>query len=149
MLAKQSSLFRSTVQSVFKFSDRAAGRHAIMPGEPRMPLFAVIGFDDLPRATELRANYRAEHRAFFKAHDNKVRFAGAFYGDDGKQCGTFVLFEAADAEEIGAWYSNEPFYKAGVYKRFEIVDFRVALSRIPAAGWDPNFPPSIAPKAKT
>ncbi len=113
-----------------------------------MPLFAVIAFDDTPRSAELRTKHRAEHRAYSKAHDANTRFAGAFYGDDGNQCGTFKLFEAENAEELWDWYRNEPFYKAGVYKSFEILDFRVALSRFPAGGWDPNFPPTIPPKVK-
>jgi uncharacterized protein YciI len=105
-----------------------------------MPLFAVIGFDDTPRSAALREANRAEHRAYAKANDEPTRLAGAFYGEDGNQCGTLKIFEADSAEEVWAWYRKEPFYKAGVYKDFYVVEWKLALNRFEPRDWDPNFP---------
>lgn len=108
-----------------------------------MPLFAVIAFDDVPRAAALRERHRDAHRAYFQARAETARFAGAFYGDDGAQCGSFLIFEAESAEALETWFSEEPFRAAGVYADFRILDFRVAMSRVPVADWDPAFPAMI------
>jgi hypothetical protein len=112
-----------------------------------MPLFAVVGFDIADGAASLRERHREAHRAYFRAKADSARFAGAFYGVDGRQCGSFLLFEAESAEALLAWFCNEPFYKSGLYREFHVLDFRVALNRFAAGGWDPDFPASISPRA--
>lgn len=108
-----------------------------------MPLFAVIGLDDPARSATIRAEQRGAHRAYFRSRAGAARFAGAFYGDDGGQCGTFLLFEAESIAALTDWYREEPFFKAGLYREFRILDFRVALDRIDCPDWDPAFPTQL------
>ena len=109
-----------------------------------MPLYAVIAFDDVPRSQELREKYRTEHRAYSQANDELTRLAGAMYDDLGNQCGTLKLFEADDAEAVWDWYRKEPFYKAGVYKDFHVIEWRLALNLLkPTDGWVKNYPTKI------
>ena len=112
-----------------------------------MPLFAVLGLDDPARSADLRARHREAHRAYFREKADSARFAGAFYGAEGGQCGSFMLFEADSADALRNWFRSEPFYAAGLYRDFHVLDFRVALSRIEAGGWDPGFPVSLVPTA--
>lgn len=108
-----------------------------------MPLYAVIGLDDPLRSRELRTGERDAHRAYFRANADKARFAGAVYGADGEQCGSMMVFEAESAESLSSWFRNEPFFKAGLYREFHVLDFRMALNLLPGSGWDPAFPASI------
>lgn len=106
-----------------------------------MPLFAVIGFDHPPHSMELREKLRQSHRAYVKENDKDTVLAGAFYDDEGNQCGTLKLFEAESAEEVWEWYRKEPFYSNGVYKDFRIVEWRMALNALPdTGGWVANYP---------
>lgn len=108
-----------------------------------MPLYAVIGFDDLPRSAELREKYRLEHRAYSQGNDQATRLGGAMYDADGNQCGTLKIFEADSADEVRQWYEREPFYKSGVYREFHIVEWRLAINRFEPQEWVVNYPTKL------
>lgn len=100
-----------------------------------MPLYAVIGFD-VPGGHRLRDQLRPVHREYVLANDGAIRLAGAIYGDDGNQAGTLMIFEADDAEAVWAWCRREAFYAGGVYRDYHVVEWRLALNRIPETdGW--------------
>jgi uncharacterized protein len=108
-----------------------------------MPLYAVIGFDHPPRSMTLREKFRAEHRTYVQTHDEATRMAGAFYDNQGNQCGTLMIFEANSAEDVWDWYRREPFYKNNVYKEFNVVEWRLAFNQLERTGWVGDYPAKI------
>jgi Uncharacterized protein conserved in bacteria len=104
-----------------------------------MAYFAVIAFDK-PDSAALREKLRAEHRAYGFANDQKTRIAGALYGDDGTQIGTLKIFEAETAEEVWDWYRKEPFYLAGLYADFKIIEWNLAFNRFEKKDWNLSAP---------
>lgn len=100
-----------------------------------MPLYAVIGFD-VPEGYRLREQVRPEHRQYVLANDRDLRLAGAFYDAAGHQNGTLLIFEADNAEQVWAWARKEAFYATGVYRDYHVVEWRMALNRLPDTnGW--------------
>jgi uncharacterized protein len=96
-----------------------------------MPLFAVIGLDVPPHSMPLREAHRAAHRDYVLAQDRPVRLAGAMYDRQDNQCGSLLILEAPDADSVRAWFEQEPFYRNGVYGQFVVVEWRLALNRLP------------------
>jgi uncharacterized protein YciI len=100
-----------------------------------MPLYAVIGFD-VPEGHRLREQVRPAHREYVLASDGDLRLAGAFYDDAGLQCGTLLIFEAQCAADVWAWCRRETFYASGVYRDYHVIEWRMALNRLPDTnGW--------------
>jgi len=99
-----------------------------------MPLFAVIGLD-LPDALSKRNAGLPAHRAYLKAHDERMLLVGPLRDDNGNSCGSLYVFEAASANEIQEWLSREPFFKAGVYDSLLIRRFEPVMSRLPLRDW--------------
>jgi uncharacterized protein YciI len=105
-----------------------------------MPLYAFIGFDHPPHSMALREQLRAAHREYVQSQDLGAVLAGAMYDNEGNQCGTLKIFEANSAEEVWAWYRNEPFYTQGVYKECHVIEWRMALNTLaPTGGWVKNY----------
>lgn len=100
-----------------------------------MPLFLFIGHDHPPHAMALRDAVRAEHRAYVLDHDASIRLAGAMVDAQGNQCGTLIAFEATDVGEVRRWVEQEPFHRAGVYARTDIVEWGLALNRFDGLEW--------------
>ena len=84
-----------------------------------MPLYAMIGFDH-PESITRRETIRTEHRAYFHAHLHRVRLAGAFNDENGKQIGTMIVFEADDEQTVWDWIKAEPFYSGGIYRQLGV-----------------------------
>ena len=108
-----------------------------------MPTFAFIGFDHPPHSMALRDKHRPEHRAYVKSNDQMLRFAGAFYDNDGNQCGTLIISEADDAEQVWNWFRSEPFFRNGVYKDTHVIEWRLALNQFDLAGWAQSYPGTL------
>jgi uncharacterized protein YciI len=100
-----------------------------------MPTYAFLGFDQPPHSMALRERLRAEHRAYVLAHDAAIRFAGAQYDAAGNQCGTLIIFEADSAQQVRAWLEQEPFYRGGVYRDVQVIEWRLALNRFDLMEW--------------
>jgi uncharacterized protein YciI len=99
-------------------------------------MFAVMGIDYPPHSMGLRDSVRSEHRDYYLQHDGgAIQFAGALYDDEGNQKGSLIIFEAESAEQVKAWFADEPFFKSGVYKDFHIIEWRQALNRLERTEW--------------
>ena len=95
-----------------------------------MPLFAVIGLD-LPDSLSKRRAELADHRAYLKAHDERMLLVGPLRDENGNSCGSLYVFETESPNEIQEWLSREPFFKAGVYDKLLIRRFDPVMSRLP------------------
>jgi len=100
-----------------------------------MPLFAAVLLDHPQHAPALRAEHRAAHRAHVRANDAPIRLVGPFLNDDGEQCGSFYLLEAADEAEARAWLAGEPYVSAGVYRDMVVRRFDTGMNRLAPQDW--------------
>ena len=103
-----------------------------------MPLFAVIGLDNPPDSTSKRRAGLAEHRAYLKAHDDRMLLVGPLRDEGGNSCGSLYVFEAESPNEIQQWLSQEPFFKSGVYGSLVIRRFDPVMCRMPLRDWSGN-----------
>ncbi len=100
-----------------------------------MPLFAVIGLDDLSSFSSKRGACLAEHRAYLKEHDEHMLLVGPLRDEHGSSCGSLYVMQADSPSEIQDWFSREPFFKAGVYRELLIRRFDPVMSRLPPRTW--------------
>ena len=107
-----------------------------------MPYFAVMAFDKSGMG-EAREKLRADHRAYGLANSAATRFAGALYAPDGSQCGTLKIFEAENAQAVWDWYLQEPYYLAGVYGDFRVVEWQLAFNQFDKKDYDLSAPGKI------
>lgn len=108
-----------------------------------MPLFPAIGLDRSPNSLDKRAAHRDAHRAYVWGNGASIRLVGPFLDEDGGQCGSFYIFEAAGAADVQAWLDKEPFVREGVYGDIIIRRFETGMNRIAEQDWP------IPPEART
>ncbi len=94
-----------------------------------MPLYAMIGYDH-PDSIARRETIRAEHRAYFRANIDRVRLAGAFNDENGRQIGTMIVFEADDEQTVWDWIRDEPFCSNGIYRQLEVRLWNLVVGEI-------------------
>jgi uncharacterized protein YciI len=100
-----------------------------------MPYFVAFQLDHPPHRMALRDQVRPEHRAYVKANDGQIRFAGAFQDDDGNQCGSVLVFECDHADDVWAWIKAEPFYRAGAIGEVHVLKWNMARNILPSLDW--------------
>jgi uncharacterized protein YciI len=81
-------------------------------------LFAVTAIDR-PNALPLRLSVREQHLAFVR-ETGKLRLGGPFLDSNGEMCGSLMIVEAADLDEIKAWHASDPYVKAGLFASSDI-----------------------------
>jgi uncharacterized protein YciI len=100
-----------------------------------MPLYLAIGFDDQPASIETRKTLMNAHRDYVRGNDAAIRLVGPLLDDDKGTCGSMFIFEADSPAEIRAWFDQEPFYRAGVYREVVIRGFFAGKNELPLQGW--------------
>ena len=91
--------------------------------------FLLIAHDDTDAdAQNRRAKVRPEHLRKIKLlkDSDEFLFGGAILDDDGNMIGSMILYEMPDRETLNERLKNEPYVNAGVWKKIEIVPFRLA-----------------------
>jgi uncharacterized protein YciI len=86
-----------------------------------MPLFVLIGRDG-PDGLALRKLHRDAHLANLQplVDAGRVRFAGPLRTEDGKPCGSVVVFEARDLAAARAIAESDPYAVQGVFASLEV-----------------------------
>jgi uncharacterized protein len=82
-------------------------------------LFVVTAWDGT-NGTALRAEHRLAHFAHFETIIDKFAVAGPLYADDGSFAGSLVVIKAASKEDAEAILKSDPYFKAGVWDRWQI-----------------------------
>lgn len=83
---------------------------------------------DKPDSAEVRMANRPEHVAYLKANVSKLLAAGAKLSDDGEtMLGSFYIVDTDDRAEAERFLEGDPFTKAGLPARVEIVRWRKAF----------------------
>lgn len=88
-------------------------------------LFVVTAWDG-PGGAAARAEHRLAHFAHFEASIDKFAIAGPLFADDGSFAGSMVVIKADSAEEAEAILKSDPYFKGGVWDRWQINRFMAA-----------------------
>lgn len=94
-----------------------------------MPHFLVQCWDK-PDSLELRAATRPAHLDYLAASPVKVVLAGPMLTDEGQPKGSLLVVEADDRQAAEAFAAADPYAKAGLFERVDIIAWRQV---IPAA----------------
>lgn len=79
---------------------------------------------DKADASEIRQKVVLEHRRYVAEVADRIAFAGALMGDDGKTIvGSLLAIDFPDRDAAVEWLSDEPFMKAGLYASTQVLVF--------------------------
>ena len=81
--------------------------------------FALMAHDKAG-ALEIRKANRDAHLAYIK-DTGVVEQAGPLLGADGQMCGSLIVLEVADAQAAQDWAAGDPYAKAGLFERVDLV----------------------------
>lgn len=94
-----------------------------------MPQYLIIARDFTDEtALERRNAVRAAHLELAKKHKASGNFikAAAFINEEGNMCGSAMMMEFADREELDKWLSEEPYVMGKVWDSIEVSEVKVA-----------------------
>ena len=92
-------------------------------GELTMATFVLI-CHDRPGALDLRMATREAHLAWVGENLAKVVRAGPLLTDEDQMAGSLFVVEAADEAAVRAFHQDDPYAKAGLFERVEILRWR-------------------------
>jgi hypothetical protein len=92
-----------------------------------------IGYaEDIPGTDEKRAAARDAHMAYLHGTTEIVVLGGPLLDANDKRTGTCLIISAPDMATAEAWFANEPFNKAGIFKSMKV-------SRVLRGTWHPEL----------
>lgn len=94
-----------------------------------MPFFIFKG-TDCTDGPSIRAEIRESHRAYIRVRtpDCRVVAGGALVNDEGAEMfGTLLVIEAADREAAQQFLQNDPYAKAQLFARTELLRWQWGL----------------------
>lgn len=94
-----------------------------------MGLYVLTCIDD-EAAAGVRDLVRPTHLEYVAQHQSIIRIAGPVVGKDGAPAGSLYILEAEDADQVEAFTRNDPFHQAGLFKRIDIVPWKVTVNRL-------------------
>jgi uncharacterized protein len=92
-----------------------------------MSYFAIVSHD-APDSVGPRADARDAHFAHIETILDKIAVAGPLKDADGNNIGSLVVLKCDSAADAEAILKSDPYFKAGVWERWDIYPF------LPAAG---------------
>ena len=100
-------------------------------------LYIVYQIDG-PDSPEIRASTRDAHFKYLDEHEDILILGGAMLGEDGKtRTGSVLIINVENLSAAEAFSENEPFRRAGLFKRVEI-------NRMRRGQWNPDAAPRTA-----
>lgn len=91
--------------------------------------FLLIAFDGPDEgAMERRMKARPEHleKVAVLKKNGEFLFGGAILDENGQMKGSMILYEFPDRQALNERLKDEPYIKHGVWKKIEILPFRLA-----------------------
>src|SRR5689334_10647911 len=86
-------------------------------------LFALYCLDG-PKATEMRPQWYAQHKAYVAQAAEQIAFAGPLLDQPGgAPKGSLLVMDFADKSAVADWLAGEPFNRAGVYASIQVEHF--------------------------
>ena len=100
-------------------------------------LYIVYQIDG-PASPEIRAATRDAHFKYLDEHEDILILGGAMLAEDGKtRTGSVLIINVENMSAAKAFSENEPFRRAGLFKRVEI-------NRMRRGQWNPEAAPRTA-----
>ena len=88
-----------------------------------MPLF-LVNARDKAGSTELRLANRQAHLEWAREFNHKIAMAGPVLAEDGEtMIGSTFVIEFDELAEVQTWAAEDPYAKAGLFERTEIIPF--------------------------
>lgn len=91
-----------------------------------MALYVLVCHDK-PNSLDLRMANREAHLAYARANLAKVKLGGPLLDAQGDMAGSMLIFEVDDIAKVQAFTDNDPYSKAGLFGRVEILPFKATL----------------------
>jgi len=99
-----------------------------------MPLF-LVNARDKTGSSELRLANRQDHLQWASGFSDKIAMAGPVLSDDGENMiGSTFVIEFETIAEAREWATEDPYAKAGLFDRTEIIPFLWLLGGGPKNG---------------
>jgi uncharacterized protein YciI len=89
-------------------------------------LFAVTRHDK-PNSLDLRLSERPRHLEYLETILDKIMYGGALLDDAGKQIGSILIIDVADAAAADAFAIADPYVDAGLFATTSIRRFRLVF----------------------
>ena len=86
-------------------------------------MFFALICHDKPGALALRMDNRADHLGYIET-TGVVAQAGPLLDDDGGMVGSLVILDVADRAAAQAWAAADPYARAGLFDRVDIVGWK-------------------------
>ena len=88
-----------------------------------MPLF-LVNARDKANSADLRQATRQAHLEWAGESRHKIAMAGPVLSDDGEtMIGSTFVIEVETLDEAKSWAAEDPYAKAGLFERTEIIPF--------------------------
>lgn len=98
-----------------------------------MPLF-LINARDKTDSLDVRLATRTEHLEWAGASIDRILMAGPVFTDDGStMAGSTFVIEADDLAQAKAWAEQDPYKKAGLFDRVEVIPFSWSIGNGPTS----------------
>lgn len=91
-----------------------------------MPLF-VLSCIDKPGALDLRMATRPAHLAYMGEQSHRLKLGGPLLNAEGQMAGSLLIIEAPDLAAAQAFADNDPYAKAGLFERVDLMAYRITL----------------------
>ncbi|MEL7231066.1 MAG: YciI family protein [Pseudomonadota bacterium] len=91
-----------------------------------MGLF-LINARDKADSLDLRMANREAHLDYAKGHMDRIKVAGPVFNEAGDMAGSTLIMEFETLEEAKAWAADDPYAKAGLFERVEVVAYKWLL----------------------
>ncbi|MEM9571340.1 MAG: YciI family protein [Pseudomonadota bacterium] len=99
-----------------------------------MPLF-LLNARDKAGASELRLANRQAHLEWASEFSHRIAMAGPVLSDDGDtMIGSTFVIEFDSLDEAKSWAAEDPYAKAGLFERTEIIPFMWLIGDGPSNG---------------
>lgn len=87
----------------------------------------VLTAYDRPGALPIRLEVRPAHLDYLRSIAGSIVFAGPALDEEGKPCGSVIVYEAEDRAAAERLVSEDPYSKAGLFEKVELRGFKVVV----------------------
>ena len=74
-----------------------------------------------------RLNNRSNHLEYIKSLGKKLILAGPILDKQGNQCGSILVLNFTNREDVNLFIKNDPYSKVNLFSKIEIINFKKVL----------------------
>ncbi len=88
--------------------------------------FAAICIDK-ENSEHIRLENRADHIEHLKKVKHHMLLAGPFLNNEGRMCGSLLVFNDMPLEDINQWLEQDPYNQANLFQSVEVKPFKKVI----------------------